>query len=258
VRPQAFALIALMLAGTARADPPVPQVPTNDKEASREPGNRRIVAVLDVRVGDGVPPEVAQQFQRELEEMVTSERYWLAPHARVHELMVNSTKWTDGCMFGPCVADVRTQTGADVALLAAFSGSGTSFGSVITIVRTDNGRILAQDTARCDVCTVNEAIATASHSSAKLLAALPVELPAPDAEQRAAIAAATAPLTDRVTQLEHARSHHQPAFTLLAVGAVAVATGVAIYERSNQPAYAWAITGGGAGLAVSGLVALTF
>jgi hypothetical protein len=262
VRLASIVVGALVVAGTASADPAAPAAEKEAMEPTlhppRQPGDRRIIAVLDVHVGDGVPPEIAQQFQRELEQMVSSDRYWLAPRSRVHELMMNSTKWTEGCMFGPCIADVRAQTGADVALLAALSGSGTSFGSVITIVRTDNGHVLAQDTARCDVCTVNEAIATASRSSAMLLDAIPVKLPAPDAEQRSAIAAATAPLTARVTSLEHARSHRRAAYTLCALGAVAIGTGLAIYDGSNKPPFALALAGGGAGLALSGLFALSF
>jgi hypothetical protein len=38
----------------------------------------------------------------------------------------------------------------------------------------------------------------------------------------------------------------------------ALGTGLANYEGSSAPPYALAITGGGAGLALSGVVALTF
>ena len=63
-------------------------------------------------------------------------------------------KWTEGCVVGACLSEVRAQTGAELVLLAALTGSGTSFGYVVTLVRTDTGRVLAQESDRCDVCTV--------------------------------------------------------------------------------------------------------
>ena len=63
----------------------------------------------------------------------------------MHEMMANSTKWTEGCVVGSCLHEVKTQTGAELVLLAALTGSGTSFGYVVTLVRTDTGRMLAQD-----------------------------------------------------------------------------------------------------------------
>jgi hypothetical protein len=219
-----------------------------------KPGDkRRIIAVLDVRVGEGVPPEVSQQFQRDLDQMVDPEHYWLAPRSRVHELMAQSTKWTDGCTVGPCISEVRTQTGADVALIAALTGSGTSFGSVITIVRTDNGAVLSQEAARCDVCTLNEALATAERASIKLLDALPAKLPDAKEEQRAV----AAPLEARIAKLEHS-DHHVAGYVLLALGLAAAGAGLAIYEAANQPSYSLGILGAGAGLALSGVVVLTF
>ena len=42
------------------------------------------------------------------------------------------------------------------------TGSGTSFGYAVTVVRTDNGRVLAQESSRCDVCMVKEAMTEAT------------------------------------------------------------------------------------------------
>ena len=38
----------------------------------------------------------------------TASTYWLAPRSRMHEMMANSTKWTEGCVVGSCLAEVKT------------------------------------------------------------------------------------------------------------------------------------------------------
>ena len=47
---------------------------------------RRIIGILDVRI-DGAPPEVGAQFQKDLDAQVDTKHYFLAPRARMHELM---------------------------------------------------------------------------------------------------------------------------------------------------------------------------
>jgi hypothetical protein len=242
----------------AEVTPPAPPPPPEPApKPMPKPGDkRRIVAILDVRVGEGVPNEVSQQFQRDLDQMADPLHYFIAPRSRVHELMMNSTKWTDGCVIGPCIMEVKAQTQADVALVAAFNGSGTSFGSVITLVRTDNGHILTQESARCAVCTLNEALATAERASIKLLDALPQQLPDEEAGHHAALAAATEPLETKIASLDHTR--HRVAATMVVAGLAALAAGIVVYETQSKPAYAIGITGAGAGLAVGGVVVLTF
>ena len=239
------------------APPPPPEPPP--KPMPKAGDKRRIVAILDVRAGEGVPNEVGQQFQRDLDQMADPQHYFIAPRSRVHELMINSTKWTDGCVIGPCIMEMKAQAKADVALIAALSGSGTSFGSVITLVRTDNGHVLSQESARCDVCTLNEALATAERASIKLLDALPQQLPDEEAGHRAAIVAATTPLEGKIATLEQHRHHRTAGTTMIVVGLAALAAGIAIYDaESGKPGYAIGITGAGAAFATAGVIVLTF
>lgn len=217
--------------------------------------NRRIVAILDVHV-DGVAPEVASQFQSSLEAQVDTKHYWLAPRNRVHELMANSTKWTDGCFVGTCLAEVKTQTGADLVLLAALTGSGTSFGFVVTLVRTDTGHVLAQESQRCDVCTVNEVIAESTLAVIKLLTSVPERLPDQAADHGVEIDLAVKPLSEKVV----AQHHHHTVIgaTLTIAGLVAAAAGTALYVTQGHPSYGLATAAAGGGLAFGGIVALTF
>lgn len=216
---------------------------------------RRIVAVLDVHV-DGVAPGVAAQFQSSLESQVDTKHYWLAPKARVHDLMANSTRWTDGCVIGTCLADVKTQTGADLVLLAALSGSGTSFGFVVTLVRTDTGRVLAQEAQRCDVCTVNEVLTEAALATVKLLNAVPDVLPDEAVTQGIQLQLAKQPLERHIASQRH--HHKMLGLTLALTGLAAAATGITLYVTQHHASYGLATAAAGGGLALGGVVALTF
>lgn len=229
--------------------PPEPEIPfpaPNDK--------RRIVAILDVRV-DGAPPDVGAQFQRDLESQVDIEHFFLAPRSRMRQIMANSTHWTEGCLVGPCLSEIKTQSKADVVLLAALSGAGTSFGWVVTVVRTDSGNVLSQKSERCDVCTVNEALSAAALATVDLLSTIPETLPDEQPKRAAAPLADTIQLTSKVERLEHRRRATGIALTLAGV-AVAAAGAVLYFVETPHPTYGAATAGGGLGLAVGGLVLL--
>lgn len=226
-------------------------------ESVRPPAGdkRRIVGILDVRV-EGVPEEIERQFQSDLEKHLDSREYWLAPQQRLRELMANSTKWTEGCVVGNCLQEVKTQTGADIVLLASITGSGTSFGHVVTLMRTDTGRMLAQDASRCEVCTVNEALTSATLAAVKLLTSLPPKLPDEAAEQSAALELATSKVRD-----EHqatVRRHRRVGIAMTVAGILAAGAGLTAYFVMDRPPEALGGAGVGAGLALGGVFALTF
>ena len=266
IRKRLAAIACVVIAGHIASAAPPPETdragerrgPETDRAGERRgagPDARRIVAVLDVHV-DGVAPEVAAQFQSSLEAQVDTKHYWLAPRARVHELMANSTRWTDGCVVGSCLLEVKTQTGADVVLLAALTGSGTSFGFVVTLVRTDTGRVLAQEAQRCDVCTVNEVLAQSTLATIKLLNAVPDTLPDAAASEGAQLALAKQPLQRQVAGQRHHRRLLGTVFAM--TGLVAVVTGIALYVTQDHASYGIATAAAGGGLALGGVVALTF
>jgi hypothetical protein len=255
------ALVAAMLlvggsAAAQSASRPAAAPPPDGTGALKqsEPADkRRIVGVLEVRV-DGVPDEVKESFQRGLESQVDDKSYYLASRARVKSSMMRSTKWTDGCVVGPCLAEVRAQTGADLVLLAALTGSGTSFGYVVTLVRTDTGRVLQQESDRCDVCTVNEVIDKATKATTNLLSQLPEQLPDEAAAQGAA-EAAVARAREETARQQHHKTQLGVALALVGVGVLV--TGAALYAIDNK-SYAAMTASGGAAIAASGLVVLAF
>ncbi len=265
------ALLVLLAAGTAIAgpkkgpkkDPPPPPAP---KEAEPDPPapppappppprneNQRIVGVLDVRV-EGVPPEIAAQFQQQLEAQVDTKHFWLAPRSRMHEMMQNSTKWTEGCVIGNCLGEVRKQTNAELVLLAALTGSGTSFGYVVTLVRTDTGRVLAQESERCDVCTVSEAVANATLATVKILNAVPDQLPDEGKAQTEQLASVSAKADKDVAEAKH--HPHAVGTGILITGLAIAAGGAGLYFASKDAGIGMAAAGGG--IALGGVLALTF
>lgn len=252
----AAAVISMsVLAGVATAAPRGAEPPASATAAPQMEPQRRMVGILDVRV-DGVPADVKAEFERGLESQLDTNTYWVSSRQQVRERMRFSTKWAEGCLVGDCLAEVRTQTGAELVLLAALNGSGTSFGYVITLVRTDNGRVLAQESNRCDVCTVKEAMTEATLATIRLLNAVPDTLPDEAANQGAAIDIAVGKLVRRMRRDE--RSWNRRGLALTLTGIAVAAAGTALYLLDGEQDYALGIAAAGGGLAVAGVVVLTF
>lgn len=233
--------------------PPPPATPASDPAVMQLPKDgRKIIGILDVRI-DGAPTEVGAQFQRDLEAQVDNTHYYLAPRVRMHDILANSTKWTEGCVVGDCLREARAQTGAEVVLLASLSGSGTSFGWVITLVSTQMGTVIGQESERCDVCTISEALNTATLATVKLLNSIPDELGAPSPTPAPS---ATKPLEAR---LEHQRHARTVAGTVLTITGVAVAAvGAAIYFAKDHSRTGLGVASVGGGLLLGGGFTLAF
>lgn len=256
---RALALAAVIAtAAPAAADPParLAEGPAPNHDPAHPPPptsaeHRRIVGVLEVRV-DGVPDEAKETFQRQLEQQLDTRRYVLASRARLRQQMLQSTRWTEGCLVGKCLGEVRAQTGADLVLLAALTGAGTSFGYVVTLVRTDSGQVLQQISDRCDVCTVNEAMTSATQAAINLVSSAPLRLPDDPAVQTAAVE------RQRRALAAHDDHTRHMAMTVTAVGLAALAGGVALYATQGHPTYAAMTAAGGGALAAGGLFVLMF
>jgi hypothetical protein len=240
-----------------RKEPPKQAAPAAPAEPPAKPfpsgtDHRRIIGILDVRI-DGAPPEVGAQFQRDLEAQVDNEHYFLAPRMRMHDRMTNSTKWTEGCVIGGCLREVKTQTGADIVLLAALTGSGTSFGWVVTLVGTNKGVVVGQESQRCDVCTVSEALNAATLATVKLLNSIPEVL---DGEAKPIGPPPTKPLEDKISAMHHTQ---KVAGTSLVIAGLAVAAaGAAFYFAKDHDKNGLAIAGVGGGVLIGGVITLAF
>jgi hypothetical protein len=250
---RALVTVAVMFTTAAAA----PAAKSSTAPTPEAVGNRQIVGILDVRA-EGLASDVAAQFEKQLELQIDTKRFYLATRARMRQAMTSSTRWAEGCVIGTCLRDVKAQTGAGIVVLAALSGSGTSFGYVVTLVRTDTGRVLAQESGRCDVCVITEAMNQGAATIVRLLREVPQVLTDEDQVKAAQFDLAAAPLRARVDKLEDADRHHRHlGIALTVVGLIAAGVGVAVYATTDHDA-GLATTAGGAGLAASGLVVLAF
>ena len=163
--------------------------------------------------------------------------------------MLASTRWTEGCVVGACLREVRAQTGAELVLLTALTGGGTTFGYVVTLVRTDTGQVLQQISGRCDVCTVNEATSSATQAAVTLVASAPDALP----EDPAGVG-----LRARQDLTVREQRTQRLAVGIAAVGAALFVSGVALYVGLDHPTYGAAAATGGLALGAAGVVVLTF
>ncbi len=270
-----LASVVLLVAGAASASPAgrgvaSPGDGSRDEHATAAPvpdgtgvrprpgpdDRRRMVTLLDVRM-EGLPEDVKDSFRRQLEEQIDTKRYRLAERDYMQQMLQRSTKWTDGCLVGHCLSVIRTHSGAELALLVALSGSGTSFGYVVTLIRTDTGRVVDQESDRCDVCRVNAVIRSATLAAVDLLNKAPDQLPDEAAEQAARVDRALGALQGELAE----RDHHanRIGIALLAVGLVGAITGGALYLLDDsRPSYALGTATGGLAMATSGVVVLTF
>lgn len=215
-----------------------------------------IIGILDVRVA-GMPAEAAARFEAKLTEQLDTGHYWLATRARMHELLAGSPDWINGCVAGPCLGVVKTQTGAERVVSVYLHGKGTSFGSVVTLFRTDTGAVVKQHAEHCDACTVNEAVDQSILATIGLVALAPDELPDEVRDTQARITAAVAPV--QAEQQRQARGHRRVGIALTAVGIAAAASGLILHRQTNNHRdLAFGLIGGGAGTAASGLLVLTF
>jgi hypothetical protein len=227
--------VVAALAATAHADP--------------KAGTRKIVGILDVRV-DGVSPTAAERFETGIEEGLGSTEYWVATRKRMREILAGSG-WSEGCDFGPCLAEVKKQTGADLIVDAYFQGTGSSYRFVVTLVDTATGTVTAQVADHCDVCTLTEALDSAALATIGLVHG---------AEGQVPVAAAHVP----PAVIDHTNAHAGRSMrrtALLLIGAGAILGGTAAYflhTGDDKLGYAAGGAAGGLGVAGIAVVALSF
>jgi hypothetical protein len=243
----ALAVVLLCTAGAAFG---------SDARTDAPPPNRKIIGILDVRV-EGMPAEAAARFEAKLESQLDTGHYWLAPRKRMEELLAGLSTWSEGCLSGPCLAQVKNQTGASMVLTVYFHGSGTSFSSVITLLRTDTGEVVTQHSERCEVCTVNEAVDQSILATMGLVGTAPDDLPDDLRDTDRKIATAVKPLRVAMKQVQQQQRSIGVRLTL--VGAATLSAGIAIRLLYKDKASAsYGVMGAGAGIALSGLTVLTF
>jgi hypothetical protein len=114
--------------------------------------------------------------------------------------------------------------------------------------------VLAQESERCDVCTVSEAVANATAATVKILNAVPDTLPDEGKAQAAQLAAVTEKADHEVAEAKH--HPHAVATGVLITGLAIAAGGAGLYFANKDAGIATAAAGGG--MFLGGVLALTF
>ena len=230
----------LALATPARADDVVAPPPAPAAAAAPK---RKIIGILDVRV-EGVSSTAGERFESGIEEGLGSTDYWVATRKRMREILAGSG-WSEGCSFGPCLMEVKRQTGADLIVDAYFQGAGSSYRFVVSLVDTATGAVTAQVADHCDVCTLSEALDAAALATIGLVHGAEGQVAPP-----------AGPIATHVTPPESpAPSLRRTALVL--VGAAVIAGGAAAYfAHTGDDKLGYAAGGAAGGLGVAGITVL--
>jgi hypothetical protein len=222
---------ALALAAPAAADP-----------------SARLIGVLRIDAS-GVSDTAEQRFEQGVVDGLTGAGFRVMDRTSFQRALAGSAGYVGGCTFGPCLRAVQETTGVDTVLVARIEGVGRTYGFVVSLLDTRTGRLSAQVAQRCPVCTVEDAITTATLSAVELVlgeggaaSASPVRIAPPDrAASRVAVA----------------RSLRRFGWTGLVLGLGAAAVGGVALAR-DEPTWGAGLIGAGAALATGGAVMIGF
>lgn len=126
-----------------------------------------LVGILSIDT-KGVSDVAAEQFEAEVEDALEGMGMQSVDRASLKERLAGS-EFLEGCFFGPCLRSLRAATGVPVVLVARIQGEGSNYSFVITLVDTETGLFTSQVSQTCAVCTIEEAISTATLSTISLL-----------------------------------------------------------------------------------------
>lgn len=225
---------AIALVGAVAVLLAAPEVRADDKD---------IVGLLDVR-SDGVDAVVGDRFAAAIEEgLEGSSGFTAATQERMLQMLAN-TAWSPACLVGPCLAEVRAQTGAAYVVTAGVTGSGQSYRLTISLIETEQGALVGQVTETCPACTVEDVASSAMLSTIELINGL-------EGEPEGAATVVVPPGRAR----NHARTLKRTG--MLFVGSALLAAGAGYYFLDkDRDQVGYPLLGAAAGLAVSGTVML--
>ena len=117
----------------------------------------------------GVSAVAVQKFETSLEEGLAGATDFTL--TRRHELAkkMSGSAYPSGCLFGPCLKAIYRHSRVGLVLVARIAVIGPSYNFIITLLNTRTGNSTAQVTPGCDVCTLDEAISTATLAVIELM-----------------------------------------------------------------------------------------
>jgi hypothetical protein len=135
--------------------------------AAEEKPAVELIGLLDVRV-EGVSDTGAEMFAKQIEESLGIAGLQVAPRARLREFLAG-TPWNAGCLIGECLRELKVHAGVGTVIEASLVSIGPSYQYVITLIDTETGAVQHQLARKCDVCTTDEAFASAALDVVELI-----------------------------------------------------------------------------------------
>ena len=231
------------LAGSVAAD-------TGARAAATEP-----IGVLEVATR-GVSEAAGDKFEQSVEETLAGVGFRVMRSQTVQEKLAG-TNYIAGCTVGPCMKEVLARTGLHRVLVARIQGNGQSYSVVVSLVDTATGELVSQVAQSCPVCTVEEAISTATLATVELLTARPRSAEGKRARAMARAARDSERAAGDATLERRQARARRFGWVFLVGGAAAAGLGVGLIA-SDRREVGSASAGLGGGLAVAGVTALVW
>jgi hypothetical protein len=246
----ARAMLLALGPGLAAATPvALAQAPLLDHTTDEAPlEGHDAIGVLEVRTY-GVSEAAGEKFEQSVEETLADVGFRVVRSGTVQEKL-REGDYVPGCTFGPCMREVNRLTGLRRVLVARVQGVGQSYSVVVSLVETDTGQLVSQVAQSCPVCTVEEAISTATLAVVELITAREAAA-GPGTPAMGAGGAHPADLPGA----KASRRVRRAGWLLLGVGVAAGAVGGALLATGERDAGLSLSSGGGA-FAISGISAL--
>lgn len=193
----------------------------------------------------GVSVETGDTFETSMEQALAAVKVPVVRSKVVREKLAASD-FVHGCSFGPCIREVGRATGLERVLTARIEGAGKSYSVVVSLIETGEGRLLSQVAQSCPVCTVEEAIATATHAVVELVTRR-------EGEARSGTEVVAVP--DDPERIASKKKHvRRVGIAFMATGVAALVAGIALASDDSDAGPP--LAGGGVALAGAGLATL--
>jgi len=208
---------------------------------SARAGEQAPVGLLEVAT-QGVSDTTGDKFEESMERALAAVNVPVVRSKLVRDKLAQSD-YVHGCSFGPCLRAVGRATGLERLLVARIEGAGKSYSVVVSLVETKEGRLVSQVAQSCPVCTVDEAITTATRAVVELITRR-------EGEARAEQEVVSVP-DDQARIARKKRHVRNLGILFTSVGAAALVGGILLAADDSDGA--GAMVGGGAGMAATGL-----
>ncbi|MCP4449296.1 MAG: hypothetical protein GY811_28780 [Myxococcales bacterium] len=215
-----------------------------------------LVGILSIDTS-GVSDATAEQFEAQVEQALEGVGRHSVDRKALRERLQGS-EFMEGCYFGPCLTALRVASGVPLVLVARIQGEGSSYSFVITLVDTNTGMFTAQVAQSCAVCTVDEAIMTATLATIALLSS-----DDPSGEMGNAMVAGTSKAGAKTPGKDNAKSSsigpvRTAGWLFLGIGIAAAAAGGYLLLDDERRDLAIAGVASGSALFASGATVLLF